>query len=754
MSPLVTENGIDVPFNQPFFSGTAPGNAFTPKKYQVAINGQGFIIDEKQYDRETIALRREPTDESVEPGEQSLNTQGVWRRSQDNWFLGAGQEYLDNRFAFVSVYTHSGQDPSIRTRFWKSKGVNPWVEGALSLLPECNQKKASTHTGQIVLAVGANLYYWDGAALYFTSNPTAVSPTWTSVAFPTGLSLGAWPTITSLTTDGVNVFAAVGAYGVFTTANGTATSTNLRVTPTGLALSGAGSTGGGTTYTYFVVATDANGYKSLVSAQVQTTTGQAVLNAANPIIISWTPVNGAVSYDVLKTNISTLLGTTTQTSLTDTGQATSAYTAPTGNTLNFQCNFLVYANGFLVGADGNVLAQVLRNGMTSLIWTHPNPNYNWVAGSPSPNTIYLAGFAGNISEIWGVQANSSTGNLNPPYQAGDVTTGEVVNALDYYQGIVGVATSLGVRTGQPTDSSGHLQMGPVITDFGNSKCIAAFGAYLYAGWSLLQTNDGIYPTSVSSSGLGRLFLSEFTDSPLLPAFASDVMATDGTTGTITSCAVDEAGNAYFTLDGNGIWGPDGNVVASGYVEPGFVRYGIIQSKIIVSMDVRHDSLPAGASVTLQVVPFAGTAELVGVSNGQGSIGPTSPFGTDFTVGEAFMPILTLTRATSPTVSPVLRRWTVEALPVVKRQDQIVVPIRMGRLVKSANRQGEDLRYDPLLVFQQLKSLEANSAIVQYQEGNATYTCIIDQVKVKADKWADDFSFFEGIIFVKLITLDI
>lgn len=68
-------------------------------------------------------------------------------------------------------------------------------------------------------------------------------------------------------------------------------------------------TGGATTYTYFVVAEDAAGNKTLASASAQTTTGPATLNSTNWVRSTWTAVTGAVKYYVLKTNTATLLGT-------------------------------------------------------------------------------------------------------------------------------------------------------------------------------------------------------------------------------------------------------------------------------------------------------------------------------------------------------------------------------------------------------------------------------------------------------------
>lgn len=90
-------------------------------------------------------------------------------------------------------------------------------------------------------------------------------------------------------------------------------------------------TAGTTSYTYYVIAKDRNGKRTTASAAGSTTTGNATLSATNFNRISWTAVPGAVSYDVLKGNTSTLLGSTPDTQINDTGQGTTTYTPPTRN---------------------------------------------------------------------------------------------------------------------------------------------------------------------------------------------------------------------------------------------------------------------------------------------------------------------------------------------------------------------------------------------------------------------------------------
>lgn len=739
---------IDQLFDAPWFTGSSlPTNKVVPGECQVAIGGHGYVIEPEKYQRVTVPLRRESTDESVEPGEQSLNTAGAWWRSQDNWFLGAGQEYLDNRFAFVSVYTHSGEDPSVRTRFWNSKGVNPWVEGQLSLLPEYGQIE-SVGAGAQVITVGANLYVWDGTNLKFTADPSYPTTSFTSVSPPIGL--GSWPTIFSMTTDGAHLYIACGSSGIIQTSAGSTTSTFMRMAAPEPSVQAEG-TPGSTTYVYGIVATDANGFKSLPSALRTITNGNATLTSLNFNEVTWTAVEGAVSYDVLRIDTAHVIATgVTGTSYADNGtNSPQGYSAPTNTTDNLQATFVAYGNGFLIAGAGPLLAQVDNNGASTLVMQHFNPSFLWNAGCGSPTAIYVAGAAGNICELYGIQISTTTFGLAAPYIAGQVSDGEIINDLCYYQGLVIMATSLGVRTAQDADQNGHLTNGPVITQLGASLCCAPWGPYVWFGVTDFSENDGIFPGTNISSGTGRLFLSEFSN-PLIPAYATDVLAPNGVTGNATTIAIFD-GVPYFTIDAVGIFAPTGNVVSQGYLEAGWVRYGTIEGKILISADVRHDPLPAGGQVQIEVVPFGGASFLCAPSNEAGSIGPVTVAGTGNTVGEAFHIIPILKRGSTPTQGPVLRRWTVRALLIATRQDQIVVPLIWRDVVDSPT--GQPIGMDLVAEWQYLKGLEASGQTFLYQEGSQVYPCIIDQIELgDCDKWNDQKTMLQGILSVKLLTV--
>jgi hypothetical protein len=91
-------------------------------------------------------------------------------------------------------------------------------------------------------------------------------------------------------------------------------------------------TAGTTSYTYYVVATDRNGNRTLASSPGTTTTGNATLSGTNYNKISWTAVAGAVSYDILKGNFVTAIATgVTALTINDTGQAATGYSLPIYN---------------------------------------------------------------------------------------------------------------------------------------------------------------------------------------------------------------------------------------------------------------------------------------------------------------------------------------------------------------------------------------------------------------------------------------
>lgn len=183
-----------------------------PYPYQVAINGRGYLVDlsfqpwKRQAMRTTsIEQNRTQADTSGEPGEATLNPEALWRRSQDTWTDGAGQTNLDRKESDIAM-------------FRLSKGVNPWDLWRLTLHYDTQQSRSSANTNLYLAATTGYLYLSDGQSLYSTQDVTVGSPTWTAATGTPAASLS------SLATDGYNVYAAYGASGLYWAAAGGAAS--------------------------------------------------------------------------------------------------------------------------------------------------------------------------------------------------------------------------------------------------------------------------------------------------------------------------------------------------------------------------------------------------------------------------------------------------------------------------------------------------------------------------------------------------
>ena len=103
--------------------------------YDTAIGGMPFIYaisDARPYIRQTAPFRKEQFDNQTEPGEQSLT--GWWIRSQSSFHNGAGIQFYDPSAGETTDY-----------RFTDSKGVDVWTKGQVTLLNSCSVGHVTTY---------------------------------------------------------------------------------------------------------------------------------------------------------------------------------------------------------------------------------------------------------------------------------------------------------------------------------------------------------------------------------------------------------------------------------------------------------------------------------------------------------------------------------------------------------------------------------------------------------------------------------
>lgn len=191
----------------PYFYGGGGSSDLVPWKFDVAIGGRPYLLDlaSNQYQAGWEPRIRDSVDQGNIPGEATISPQGLWRRSQNSWHLGAGQKWAD-------------LDDSQYGRFYDSVGVDPFtVKGELSLLRGAEVVDAQTESNLFLCRAGNRIYGSDGQAVRFATAGSFASPT--SV---TGLDP---ENVTGLASNGFNVFVAQGDEGIFLTNAGATAAT-------------------------------------------------------------------------------------------------------------------------------------------------------------------------------------------------------------------------------------------------------------------------------------------------------------------------------------------------------------------------------------------------------------------------------------------------------------------------------------------------------------------------------------------------
>ena len=106
----------------------------TAESYDVAVGGLPFILatsDERPYIRQTAPFKKDQFDNGAEPGEQSLT--GWWLRSQSSFHGGEGIRFYD---------PSAGE--TVQHRFADSKGVDVWTKGEVKLLKDVTAAHITT----------------------------------------------------------------------------------------------------------------------------------------------------------------------------------------------------------------------------------------------------------------------------------------------------------------------------------------------------------------------------------------------------------------------------------------------------------------------------------------------------------------------------------------------------------------------------------------------------------------------------------
>lgn len=396
---------------------------------------------------------------------------------------------------------------------------------------------------------------------------------------------------------------------------------------------------------------------------------------------------------------------------------------------DLQAQLVSYVNGRLMAANAAAIYNVTAGGAApAALYTHPNTDFAWVGFAPTKRHILAAGYSGDKSLIYKITVQPDGTALTIPVVAGELPDGEIVRSIAGYLGYCFIGTDKGVRFAD-VSADGDLSIGALIPTPGAVRCFEGQDQFMWFGWTNYDA---------SSTGLGRLDLRSFI-SPLTPAYASDLMATGQ--GTVISVAT-FTNRRVFGVSTVGVFAQTDDLVATGVLRTGQLNFGLSETKVAMFADVRYDSLDG--SVVTAISRDNVTFSTIGThsestSQDQLSAGQLS--------GDFFNLQFTFTRDSTPTLGPVLARYTLKSEVITSQGDNIFVPIIMAAALDI---EGQSNHFDLPGELAYLIGLAHSRTAVTYQEGTVAYLVTLDDYRFNAREFSADREYDpEGTFLAKL-----
>jgi len=530
----------------------------------------------------------------------------------------------------------------------------------------------------------------------------------------------------------------------------------------------------------------------LVDRVVQSSTGTEFLYCANGVTLSYTsdPLAGSPTWATAFTS------TTTITGFTSDGQY--IYVSSTGATLPERLtigtatgswpgsaedvDLIKIAAGRLIGTKNNSIYELDANGAkatSSLDYSLPLSNSEWVAIEACPNGIYAAANTDHTGTVYYIGVTAADGTLQTPVVAGSLPRNESINSILAYGPILCLATSQGFRTALIDVQSGGVTIGPVIDTGGEAYSLEADGRFVWWG-----------------TAYGTIYRADLTrfNEVLVPAYASDLVSSGATSNADLVGSMTRINNAGSPKMFFGVKkastaavlqneSKTGVKVASGSLIAGEITWSTVVPKLlrsgIIDLDrSQFENLTtayrgagtgyADSDNTYNLGPAtseaAGEIRLTAVNNANvGStlldmatqVPQTFDFGESTDTAISFDLTATLIRAVSDTTkAPILHDWQLTAVAVPRRIDEIIIPIVLRRSVLTARNSGSPATFVAGNTFSALRTLMENGSAITYTEGTRSDTVTVERLEMQPERLSDDGSWWEGTLVARLLTVPV
>lgn len=392
-------------------------------------------------------------------------------------------------------------------------------------------------------------------------------------------------------------------------------------------------------------------------------------------------------------------------------------------------SLLGFVNGRLMaagaGATKNIIYNVIGPGVPTYSFAHPDVNWTWTAFASGQQAIYAAGYAGDKSAVYSITIKADGSGLDVPVVALALPDGERVLSLHGYLDFLAIGTSAGLRLaalGTTLTAGSPLAVPAVYALEGQDR-------FIWFGWTNYDDTH---------TGLGRVDLSVF-DSPLTPAYASDLMALSAQ-GIVTA-AVTFLDKRLFAVAASGVWAQQTTLVTTGTLDTGWVTFGLPDRKVLETVDVRTE--PLQGTLTLAVAGTSGAfSNATPVHDQAGSTGISMNAGEE--AADRFELRLTLARLATA-AGPSVSRVTMQANPSPSRSKQWILPLQLGEAVKTLN--GQAKRWQAADEIDFISLLADSGVLCTLQVGNRAYSVLIFDMQWRPTHIYKDHSDWNGTLIV-------
>jgi hypothetical protein len=407
------------------------------------------------------------------------------------------------------------------------------------------------------------------------------------------------------------------------------------------------------------------------------------------------------------------------------------------------CDTVAFAANRLLVGVGNELFEVQAGGTRVSIREHFQNNFRWNAIFAIGSRIYVGGYAGSRGELYSLTTTEG-GSLVLSAEAAPFEPGEYLLNAVAYSGFAVLLTNLGARFSQ-VGADGTLTYGPRIS----LKNAGAVQNGLTVGgglaWFCQVDEDG-------ECVLIEMDLTQFTDTlkPVYVVAAKPITPFDVTALQYVKVPTTGEDPRYILgMSGNFIYsyGLSGDERVTGMVRTGLIRFGTVEEKVLVEIEVGFDQLPALTSVTIEVYNDDDTLIAGGTQSTDGAETLTVALGNTSVRG---CYVILKLDSTSSLSTPRVRYWRMRAYPVAPPVQEWIVPLINHEVVMINNGEGQEQAQNPKDVRDNIAALWEAKTPTTYVEGDASYTVRVEDFEIAPAKWTSDGKYFQGIVSVRLV----